>query len=78
MFLGDNPNSAKTDDGRDIYYKGRQTVIAVFETLKSSYGFDSATDVLISGCSAGGAAVYAHASFIKANYVPMNAMFLAS
>ena len=71
-------NMTTTKAGKyELHFRGLQNTRAVFEELIKSYKFNEATDVLVSGCSAGGVAVYAHAQMIKDNYIPKNANYLA-
>lgn len=53
MFLADRNEPVQADDNSMIYYRGRRIMIAVFESLINNFNFNAATDVLISGCSAG-------------------------
>mmetsp|Transcript_8619 Transcript_8619/g.26759 ORF Transcript_8619/g.26759 Transcript_8619/m.26759 type:complete len:449 (-) Transcript_8619:23-1369(-) len=43
-----------------VYFRGHRILQRIFEVLMDDYGLDSATDVLLTGCSAGGLAVYLH------------------
>lgn len=53
FFMGDRAEPVQADDNSMIYYRGRRIMITVFEELINNYNFNAATDVLISGCSAG-------------------------
>uniref|UniRef100_A0A7S2VUL2 Pectin acetylesterase n=1 Tax=Norrisiella sphaerica TaxID=552664 RepID=A0A7S2VUL2_9EUKA len=68
-FSGDveTPVSAK---GVSIYFRGHRILNEVFAYLASDFGFNQATDVLLSGCSAGGLATYLHADYIRDNLLP--------
>mmetsp|Transcript_20847 Transcript_20847/g.18385 ORF Transcript_20847/g.18385 Transcript_20847/m.18385 type:complete len:111 (-) Transcript_20847:160-492(-) len=77
MFLADRAEPVQAEDGSSIYYRGRRIMMAVFQELVNNYNFNSATDVLVSGCSAGAAAVYGHSDYIRNTYVPANANFMA-
>jgi hypothetical protein len=50
--------------GKQIYYRGRYILDAVYATLSSQLGLGSATRLVVKGCSAGGLAVYLHADYI--------------
>ena len=46
--------------------QGRQILDAVFKALEQNFGFSSAENVMLSGCSAGGLAVFLHTDYIGA------------
>lgn len=73
---GDNATTVKAGK-YELHYRGRRNMKAVFEELIASYKFNDATDVLVSGCSAGGVAVYSHAKYIHDTYVPKTANYLS-
>ena len=50
--------------GKQIYYRGRYILDAVYATLAAQLGLGSATRLVVKGCSAGGLAVYLHADYI--------------
>jgi hypothetical protein len=54
---------------RTLYFRGKRILRAVLLDLLSSQGMDSATDIVLSGCSAGGLAVYLQADFM-ASFLP--------
>ena len=61
-FSGDNDApyvDAKTN--QTIYFRGRRVLGALLDTLVKSHGLGAATDVLLSGGSAGGLSTYLHA-----------------
>eukprot|EP01083_Nonionella_stella_P216124 777276_1 len=60
-----------------LHYRGRRIIEGIFQELNNKYEFSSATDVLLSGCSAGGVGVYANTQYIYDNFVPKTANFLA-
>jgi hypothetical protein len=53
--------------GRDLWFRGRSNLVAVIDTLfsKSEYGLDNATEVIMTGSSAGGLAVYMNLDFVS-------------
>lgn len=53
-----------------IYYAGRQILTAVLRDLLQNRAMSQATDVVMSGCSAGGLAVYLHADFVASLLPP--------
>eukprot|EP01084_Bolivina_argentea_P206409 352430_1 len=73
---GDNSTTVKAGK-YELHFRGRRNMKAVFAELIKTYKFGSATDVLVSGCSAGGVAVYEHALYILQNYVPKTANYLS-
>jgi len=64
-FTGDLDGSL-TIDGVDVFFRGKRILDAVLDVLTGSteYGLSAATDVLLTGCSAGGLAAYLHADYI--------------
>ena len=63
------------DDGQKLYYRGRNILDAVLDDLLAK-GLDKATDVVLSGCSAGGLAIYLNADHV-ASRLPPTAKFRA-
>eukprot|EP01084_Bolivina_argentea_P206408 352429_1 len=61
----------------ELHFRGLRNIRGVFEELIANYKFGSATDVLFSGCSAGGVATYAHAQMVYDDYVPKGATYMA-
>jgi hypothetical protein len=54
-----------------IYFRGLRILNGVFdELMKAEYGYSTATDLLFSGCSAGGIAVFLHADHVFNNKLP--------
>ena len=51
-------------DGKSIYYRGYYNLEAIISELKTKYGMDKATEVLLSGGSAGGVSTFIHADQI--------------
>ncbi len=47
--------------GTNIYYRGHRILKAMIPAVSAAVNLQSATDVIISGCSAGGLATYLHA-----------------
>lgn len=58
-FSGRNQTTT-TVAGKELHFKGNFILEAVIATLKEEYGLGSASDVVISGGSAGGLATYLH------------------
>ena len=58
-FSGDRETPLVTDSGATLHFRGAAILRAVQETLLGpAYGLAEASDVVISGCSAGGLATY--------------------
>jgi len=57
-----------------LYYAGRRMLDAVLSDLLHSRGMNGATDVVMSGCSAGGLAIYLNADHV-AKVLPPRAKF---
>lgn len=58
-WSGDRKHPIKYD-GKDIYFHGRFITEALVHDLSTKWGLENATDVVMSGCSAGGIHVFAH------------------
>jgi hypothetical protein len=56
-------------EGRPIYFRGARILQRILEELEFSHGLRSASDLLVSGCSAGGLSTFLHADRIAA-FVP--------
>lgn len=54
-------------DGVSLYFRGNYILEAVIDTLKTEYGLANASDVVVSGGSAGGLATYLHADKWRAS-----------
>merc|ERR1712166_801777 len=69
-------NQSKPDKvgNQTIYYRGRVILDAVLDDLLIERGMQHATDVVLSGCSAGGQAVYLQADHV-ASKLPGSAKF---
>lgn len=50
--------------GTPIYFRGKRIITAIIENLIADYQLNQATDVLLSGCSAGGLANYINADYV--------------
>jgi hypothetical protein len=61
-------DSWNTNTTRPMYYRGARNLNFALETLRKTFAMDSATDVLISGDSAGGLASYWHADRFAAAF----------
>jgi len=59
-FSGDNSTSG-TPGTHNLHFRGRRILDATVMQLLKQHGLSTATDVVISGCSAGGLATYLHA-----------------
>ena len=62
-YSGNNASATlvQTENGtREIYYRGARNLDFALDTLATQYGMGAATDILISGDSAGGLASYWH------------------
>ena len=66
-FSGNNDTiiSSSKDPNYKIYFRGFRNLNAVFQKLWDEYDYGNATDVQLTGSSAGGLAVYLHADYIK-------------
>ena len=61
---------------RTLYFRGKRILRAVLLDLLTKRGMAAATDVVLSGCSAGGLAVYLQADYV-ASFLPTATRFVA-
>ena len=64
-YSGNNDTIVKINDTLSLHFTGYRILNSVFEELMNDnnnkgYNFDNATDLLLSGCSAGGLGTYIH------------------
>ena len=52
-YSSNNEETAKVNDDLTLYFRGFRILQAVFDELSESYHYDNASDLLLSGCSAG-------------------------
>lgn len=64
-FAGDR-DEAVVVQGKPLYFRGHRILKAVLQTLTAKYGLGSATEVLLTGCSAGGLSTFLHADDVHA------------
>eukprot|EP01084_Bolivina_argentea_P281690 482005_1 len=62
-------NDTVLNGAKDLHFRGWRILNGVFAELAKSYKWKSATDVLISGCSAGGLTTWLHSDYIYDTYV---------
>ena len=66
-FAGDSSrNSSSSSSGGKLQFRGKRIREAAIATLKATVGFGAITDLVVGGCSAGGAAAYMHADWYAA------------
>jgi hypothetical protein len=65
-FSGNNATVSIIKD-KAIYYRGFRILEAIFSDLFTNRGLNKATDVVVSGCSAGGLATYLHLDWWRNN-----------
>lgn len=68
-FSGNRENPISYNNSL-IYYRGQNIFDSVYDSLISTKGFSSAKNVLLTGSSAGGLAVYLHADYVMEKYLP--------
>mmetsp|Transcript_37510 Transcript_37510/g.81476 ORF Transcript_37510/g.81476 Transcript_37510/m.81476 type:complete len:397 (+) Transcript_37510:135-1325(+) len=68
-FSGHRDEAVKVK-GSQIYYRGEHITSAVIDDLTKRYNFGNATDVIFSGCSAGGIRVFAHLNALAKMVAP--------
>jgi hypothetical protein len=72
FFTGNADHPISLTDGTHLHMRGRRNIEAVFQTLKSDFGLDKASDVLLGGGSAGGLATYLQGDFLASLMSPAN------
>lgn len=76
VFAGDREDPVSVADPWDasknmtIFFRGRRVLDLLMDTLKRSYGLDTATEVLLTGGSAGAFSAYMHADKLAAQMPP--------
>lgn len=71
-FSGNN-ETVTNYNGHNLYFRGFRNLHAIFNDLYENRGLNKATDVVVSGCSAGGLATYLHVDWWRAR-LPHKAM----
>eukprot|EP01084_Bolivina_argentea_P061931 113211_1 len=71
-----NRESPIVYNGIKLYFRGFRIMNAVLQYLTEQYGLDKASDVYITGGSAGGLTVWQAANYIRETYVAKNANYL--
>merc|ERR550514_571616 len=61
-------NPWSTTDSWKGYFSGHLVVKAVVEDLKAAHGAQRATDVILSGCSAGGIGAFKNCDFVADSF----------
>ena len=64
-------NSFYSNNGKNLFFRGKKILEAILDDLNKNKGLMKSTDVVVSGCSAGGLSSYIHADYIKEN-LPIN------
>jgi len=54
-----------THNGTTLYFRGKSIVESVFDDLAARFALFNATEIIITGCSAGGISVYLHIDWIR-------------
>lgn len=65
---GSFTGTRETPEPRGLHYRGKANLDAVLDDLSANHGMKTATEVVLSGCSAGGMACYLHCDYV-AEYV---------
>jgi hypothetical protein len=60
-----NADAVSNTTGTPLYFRGKRVLDALLDALLDDHGLGSATDVLLSGGSAGGLSAYLHADYVK-------------
>lgn len=68
-FSGNNDTKQEYNSSLTLNWRGWRILNGVFKELNKNYGWNKATDVLISGCSAGGLTTWLHSQHIYDTYV---------
>jgi hypothetical protein len=62
---GDKTDPIVVGNGTTLWFRGRRILDAVLDYLKLNYGLGEATEVLLSGGSAGGLSTFLHADYVR-------------
>jgi hypothetical protein len=65
FYASDRADSPVNVSGTDLWFRGKDIVVNVFDVLLNQLGMDKAKEVIISGCSAGGVGVFLHLDWIR-------------
>ena len=76
-FTG-NKDAVDHTTGTPLYFRGRRILDAMLDVLMSDHGLNTATEVLVSGGSAGGLAAYLHADYVRTRMPKTVTKFKAS
>ena len=57
-------------DGKLLFFRGKRILDAVLDFLKLNHGLGAATEVLLSGGSAGGLSTFLHADYVRSHFSP--------
>ena len=63
-FSGD-ADAVSNTTGTPLYFRGKRVLDALLDALLDEHGLSTATDVLLSGGSAGGLSTYLHADYVQ-------------
>ena len=66
-FSGDR-QAPEVVDGQQVWYRGKRNLDAMLAFLQHGYGLNDATEVLLSGGSAGGLSTYLHADYVRSKF----------
>jgi hypothetical protein len=62
-FSGNRDNTVIVN-GKPLHFRGRRILDAVIHDINQKFAFGSATEVLLTGCSAGGLSTFLHADYV--------------
>ena len=65
LYAGDRRQPVPVPGGKALYYRGRSITEALVADLRAQHGLEHATDIVLGGCSAGGAHVMAHIDRVR-------------
>jgi hypothetical protein len=73
-YTSERANPVKTAKGT-IYYRGKRVLDALITDWLTNEGMSDATDVIMSGTSAGGLTTYLHAEYFRTKLAPATKLF---
>ena len=65
LYASDRASPVAGSNGTTLYFRGRQITEALIADLRARHGLGAATDVVVGGCSAGGAHVVTHLDRVR-------------
>jgi hypothetical protein len=69
-FTGDRDDVVQTEGNQSLFFRGKRNLDAMLRYLRRDHNLGNATEILLSGGSAGGLSAYLHADYIRSTFAP--------